>query len=79
MLGRRRRVFDDVTTIELRAVAGLTYPLVHPSFTPDGAASLVTDDLTSSPSDLSAKGTVQYLDAFPYLGNPNGGFSNPAN
>jgi len=38
-----RRVFDDVTTVELRAVAGLTYPLVAPSYKPDGAASLVTD------------------------------------
>ncbi|MBV8160025.1 MAG: DUF4331 family protein, partial [Acidimicrobiia bacterium] len=73
-----RRVFDDVTTIELRAIAGATYHLVHPSFSPDGAASLVTDDLTSSPSDLAAKNTVQYLTSFPYLGSPNSGFTNPA-
>ena len=33
-----RRVFDDVVNIELRAVAGLTYPLVDPSYTPDAAA-----------------------------------------
>ena len=32
-----RRVADDVVTIELRAVAGLTIPLVDPTFTPDGA------------------------------------------
>ncbi len=38
-----RRVFDDVTTVELRAIAGATYPLVAPSYTPDGAAALVTD------------------------------------
>ena len=37
-----RRIDDDVVTIELRAVAGLTIPLVDPSFTPDGAASAVT-------------------------------------
>jgi hypothetical protein len=73
-----RRVFDDVTVIELRAIAGLTYPLVHPSFTPDGAASLVTDDLTSSASDLTAKGTVKYLNSFPYLGNPLSGFTTPS-
>jgi hypothetical protein len=73
-----RRVFDDVTTVELRAVAGLTYPLVHPSFVPDGAASVVTDDLTTAPSDVTAKGTVQYLDAFPYLGNPLSGFTTPS-
>ncbi len=33
-----RRVFDDTVTIELRAVAGVTYPLVAPSYKPDGAA-----------------------------------------
>ena len=33
-----RRVFDDVATIEIRAIAGATIPLVDPSFTPDGAA-----------------------------------------
>ena len=33
-----RRVFDDIVTVELRAVAGLTIPLVDPTFTPDGAA-----------------------------------------
>ena len=74
-----RRVFDDVTTIELRAIAGATYYVVHPSYPLDGAASLVTDDLTSSPTDLTAKGTLTYLSSFPYLGNPNSGFSNPSN
>ena len=34
-----RRIDDDVVTIELRAIAGLTIPLVDPSYTPDGAAS----------------------------------------
>src|SRR5580698_9532592 len=29
-----RRVFDDVVTVELRAIAGLTYPLVNKSYTP---------------------------------------------
>ena len=33
-----RRVFDDVVTVELRAIAGVTVPLVDPSFTPDAAA-----------------------------------------
>ena len=41
-----RRVFDDVFTIELRAIAGATIPLVDPSFTPDGAAGAVTDGVT---------------------------------
>ena len=43
-----RRVFDDVVSIELRAIAGLTYPLVNKSYTPDGAAGAITDGLTPS-------------------------------
>jgi hypothetical protein len=61
-----RRVEDDVTTIELRAVAGLTIPLVDPSFTPDGAASGVTDGTTDTNG-----GTTM---SFPYLGDPGGGY-----
>src|SRR4029077_8244758 len=38
-----RRGSDDVVTIELRAIAGATYPLVNPSFNPDGAAALIYD------------------------------------
>jgi hypothetical protein len=73
-----RRVFDDVVTIELRAIAGVTLPLVDPSFKPDGAASLVTDGLTSGPTDITAMGTENYLPSFPYLGIPHGGFHNPS-
>ncbi len=62
-----RRVFDDVFTIELRAIAGLTIPLVDPSFTPDGAASVVTDGLTFA----------NYLTNFPYLGVPYDGYDVP--
>jgi hypothetical protein len=61
-----RRVDDDVTTIELRAVAGLTIPLVDPSFTPDGAASGVTDGTSNTNG-----GTTM---TFPYLGDPGGGY-----
>src|SRR5215472_3532603 len=67
-----RRVFDDIVTIELRAVAGLTYALVDSSFTPDGAASQVTDGL--DPSSVSNP----YLNAFPYLGVPYSGFDVPS-
>ena len=67
-----RRVVDDVFTIELRALAGATIPLVDPSFTPDGAASEVTDGLT--PSDISSG----FLATFPYLGIPYSGFDNPS-
>jgi hypothetical protein len=73
-----RRVFDDVVTIELRAIAGVTYPLIDPTYQPDGAASIDTDGLTSGGSDLTAKGTEDYLDVFPYLGVPHSGFAVPA-
>lgn len=67
-----RRVVDDVFTIELRALAGATIPLVDPSFTPDAAAGQVTDGLT--PSAISSP----FLTSFPYLGIPYSGFDNPS-
>jgi hypothetical protein len=70
-----RRIFDDVVTIELRAVAGATLPLVNKSFTPDAAATAITDGLTTGASDLTAKGDESYLAAFPYLGTPRSGFA----
>jgi hypothetical protein len=73
-----RRVFDDVTTIELRALAGATLPLVDKSFTPDAAAGQITPGLTSGPTDTSAMGTENYLLGFPYLGTPYSGFAVPA-
>jgi hypothetical protein len=73
-----RRVFDDVATIELRAVAGATLPLVDPTFTADAAAGAVSFGLTTGGSDLTAMNTEHYLAAFPYLGTPYSGFSNPA-
>lgn len=74
-----RRVFDDVTTIELRAVAGATYSLIDHSYTPDAAAGAITQGLTSSNTDVTAKNTVHYLPHFPYLGTPHSGFFNPDN
>jgi hypothetical protein len=62
-----RRVFDDVVTVELRAIAGLTYPLVNPSYTPDAAVNAITDGLTSA--------STSYLSQFPYLGTPQSGFA----
>ena len=61
-----RRVVDDTTTIQLRAIAGLTIPLVDKSFTPDGATSKVTDGTTNE--------NPAYKDHFPFLGAPNGGY-----
>lgn len=73
-----RRVFDDVVTIELRALAGATLPLTDKSFTVDAAAGEITPGLTSSPTDLSAMNTESYLPTFPYLGLPHQGFTTPS-
>ena len=67
-----RRVFDDVVTVELRAIAGATLPLVDPSFTPDAAVGAITDGLT----DTSPGGP--YLTTFPYLGVPYDGYDQPS-
>jgi hypothetical protein len=67
-----RRVFDDVVTVELRAIAGVTLPLVDPSFTPDAAAAVITDGLT----EKSPGGP--YLTSFPYLGVPYDGYDHPS-
>jgi hypothetical protein len=64
-----RRVVDDVFTIELRAIAGVTIPLVDKSFTPDAAASQVSDNLTPAAD--------RYISSFPYLGVPKDGYSTP--
>ena len=75
-----RRVFDDVATIALRAVAGATLGFVDHAFTADGAAGVVDFGLTTTGdgTDLSAKGTEHYLTTFPYLGTPYSGYSNPS-
>ncbi|WP_405775220.1 DUF4331 domain-containing protein [Streptomyces sp. NBC_00859] len=67
-----RRVFDDVVTVELRALAGVTVPLVDKTYTPDPAAGQVTDGLT--PDDVKNP----YLDKFPYLGVPYDGYHHPS-
>ena len=70
-----RRVSDDVVTIELRAVAGATYPLVNPGFKPDGAAGLIYD--IENPAATNTP-PVSYLSSFPYLNHPESGFDVPS-
>jgi hypothetical protein len=65
-----RRVADDVVTIELRAIAGATLPLVDSTFTPDAAASAITQGV--------GPGADRYITTFPYLGVPRDGFHTPA-
>jgi len=67
-----RRIADDVVAIELRAIAGVTYPLIDKHFKPDAAAGLLTDGLT--PADVSASP----LGHFPYLGLPYSGYNEPS-
>jgi hypothetical protein len=64
-----RRLTDDVVTIELKAVAGATIPLVDKSYTPDAAVSAVTQGVTANAGAYQAH--------FPYLADPYPGFSNP--
>jgi Domain of unknown function (DUF4331) len=68
-----RRLADDIIAIELRAVAGATYPLVAPTYTPDAAAGV----LTQQPFSPASPGANRYLPAFPYVGTPHDGFSTP--
>ena len=65
-----RRVFDDVVTIELRAVAGAVFNLIDPTYKPDGAIADVSD---FNPVG-SATITNGPLAAFPYLGVPYDGY-----
>jgi Domain of unknown function (DUF4331) len=65
-----RRLQDDIVTIELRALAGVTYPLVDKSYTPDAAAAKVTDGATGAGLNL--------LSSFPYMPEPYSGYYTPA-
>lgn len=60
-----RRLPDDVVAIELRALAGAIYPLIDPSFTPDAAASQLTDGTSND---------VPLRTSFPYVGVPHEGY-----
>lgn len=60
-----RRPFDNVVAIELRAIAGVTLPLVA-TYTPDVNAGALLDDTSNEPGVL--------LGSFPYLGHPHQGY-----
>jgi hypothetical protein len=77
-----RRVFDDVVSVELKAVAGALLHDVVPSFTADAAAGALFD--VGGPStepttvaSLSAFG-LTYGTTFPYLSDPWDGKDNPS-
>ncbi len=75
-----RRVYDDVVSIELKAVAGALLHDVVPSFTPDAPAGELFDVGSTEPTtvaSLSAFG-LSYPTSFPYLADPWDGLTNPA-
>jgi Domain of unknown function (DUF4331) len=67
-----RRPIDDVVTIELQALAGLTYPLIDKTYKVDTVVKSVSDGLTGA--SVSSPPTGQ----FPYLGTPYDGYDNPS-
>ena len=67
-----RRTTDDVVSIALRAIAGVTVPLVYADFEPDAAAALLQQGRS-----LDAV-SAEPLERFPYLPAPFDGFGDPS-
>jgi hypothetical protein len=65
-----RRVIDDVVTIELQAIAGITIPYVDGTYVKDAAIADVSDGDTGAGLSL--------MSSFPYLGTPYSGYNTPA-
>jgi hypothetical protein len=65
-----RRLTDDIVTIELRAVAGATIPLVDGTYMVDGAANAIEDGTYNNPGRA-------LLPQFPYVGTPKSGYNVP--
>lgn len=61
-----RRLEDDVTDIELQAVAGVTYKLFHPDYELDPLASRLGDGVDANELPFST--------SFPYMATPHQGF-----
>lgn len=66
-----RRPIDDVTAIELKAVAGATISLVDKTYKPDAAAVALNDGTNPDNTPYGQP----FLNSFPYLSNPNNGFT----
>lgn len=67
-----RRVGDDVVSISLQAVAGVTFALVNADFEPDDAAGQLNQGL-----DAAKVLSSEPANKFPFLGLPFDGFNNP--
>ena len=77
-----RRVFDDVVSVELKAVAGALLHDVVPSFIPDAAAAALFDvggpaTEPTTIADLASAG-LSFPSSFPYLADPWDGLDNPS-
>ena len=77
-----RRVFDDVVSVELKAVAGALLHDVVPSFTADAAAAALFDvggpaTEPTTIADLASAG-LSFPTSFPYLADPWDGLDNPS-
>jgi len=74
-----RRVFDDVVSIELKAVAGALLGDVV-KYTPDAAAALLFDVGGTEPTTVAglASAGLSYPSSFPYLSDPWDGYDNPS-
>jgi len=79
-----RRVFDDVVSVELKAVAGALLQDVVPTFTPDknkvaGSLFDVGGTEPTTIADLASAGLdFNYPGSFPYLSDPWDGYDNPS-
>jgi hypothetical protein len=62
-----RRLIDDVTDIEIRAVAGVTYKLFHPEFALDPLANQLGDGVDTNDKPFE--------NTFPYLATAHNGFT----
>lgn len=74
-----RRIADDVVNVELRAIAGLTLPLVDPTFKADAAAGLLDQGIPGNASQVinfpeTNPVTTAILTSFPYLPYPAQGY-----
>jgi hypothetical protein len=65
-----RRIEDDVTTIEIRALAGLSIPLVYPTYQKDAIIKPGSDALRDGSKNTNAP----LLPAFPYVAPPASGY-----
>jgi hypothetical protein len=70
-----RRPQDDIVAVELRAIAGATYPLVNNKYTPDAAAGQLTQGIAVPMTDGDG---ARYTASFPYLGSPHDGYDTPS-